>query len=100
MFRNSSHYFFESATLDDLHTFFFWLFISISQSAWADASGDQTDYGEYNLLGDRNFPLPSMYGIFTYIYHILPLETTIHVGKYTIFHGWYGFDGSFNGIGN
>ena len=24
-----------------------------------------------------------MYGIFTYIYHILPLKTTIHVGKYT-----------------
>ena len=28
-------------------------------------------------------------GIYTYIYHILPLKTTIHVGKYTI-HGWYG----------
>ena len=25
-----------------------------------------------------------MYGIFTYIYHILPLKTTIHVGNYTI----------------
>ena len=24
-----------------------------------------------------------MYGIFTYICHILPLKTTIHVGKYT-----------------
>ena len=24
-----------------------------------------------------------MYGIFTYIYHILPLKTTIHVGIYT-----------------
>ena len=24
-----------------------------------------------------------MYGIFTYIYHILPLKTTIHVAKYT-----------------
>ncbi len=23
-----------------------------------------------------------MYGIFAYIYHILPLKTTIHVGKY------------------
>ena len=23
-----------------------------------------------------------MYGIFTYIYHILPLKPTIHVGKY------------------
>ena len=32
-----------------VHTFFFW--ISISQSSWADAQGDQTDYGEYNLLG-------------------------------------------------
>ena len=28
-------------------------------------------------------PLPSMYVIFTYIYDILPLKTTIHVGKYT-----------------
>ena len=25
-----------------------------------------------------------MYGIFTYICHILPLKTTIHVGKYTV----------------
>ena len=24
-----------------------------------------------------------MYGILTHIYHILPLKTTIHVGKYT-----------------
>ena len=30
------------------------------------------------------YPLPSVYGIFTYIYHIFhPLKTTIHVGKYT-----------------
>ena len=29
------------------------------------------------------YPIASMYGIFTYIYHILPLKTTIHVGKYT-----------------
>ena len=36
------------------------------------------------------YPLPSVYGIFTYIYHISPLKTTIHVGKYTI-HGWYGY---------
>ena len=33
--------------------------------------------------GNYIYPLPSMYGIFTYIYHILPLKTTIHVGKYT-----------------
>ena len=25
-----------------------------------------------------------MYGIFTYIYPILPFKTTIHVGKYTV----------------
>ena len=31
-----------------------------------------------------------MYGIFTYIYHILPLKTTIHVSKYTIY-GCYGY---------
>ena len=29
------------------------------------------------------YPIGSMYGIFTYIHHILPLKTTIHVGKYT-----------------
>ena len=29
-------------------------------------------------------PIPSMYGIFTYIYHMFPLKTTIHVGKYKI----------------
>ena len=28
-------------------------------------------------------PIASMYGILTHIYHILPLKTTIHVGKYT-----------------
>ena len=34
-----------------------------------------------------------MYGIFTYIYHVLPLKQTIHVGKYIIIcqsHGSYG----------
>ena len=31
------------------------------------------------------YPIPSMYGIFTYIYH----ENQPNVGKYTI-HGWYG----------
>ena len=30
-------------------------------------------------------PIPSMYGIFTYIYH----KNQPNVGKYTI-HGWYG----------
>jgi len=30
-------------------------------------------------------PVPSMYGIFTYIYH----KNQPNVGKYTI-HGWYG----------
>ena len=32
-------------------------------------------------------PIPSMYGIFTYIYH----KNQPNVGKYTI-HGWYGTD--------
>ena len=32
------------------------------------------------------FPISSMYGIFTYIYHTYQPN----VGKYTI-HGWYGF---------
>ena len=27
------------------------------------------------------YPIASMYGIFTYIYHSFPLKTTIHVGK-------------------
>ena len=34
-------------------------------------------------------PITSMYGIFTYIYHIVPLKKQPNVGKYTI-HGWYG----------
>ena len=33
----------------------------------------------------HSVPIPSMYGIFTYIYH----ENQPNVGKYTI-HGWYG----------
>ena len=33
-----------------------------------------------------NYPIASMYGIFTYIYH----KNQPHVGKYTI-HGWYGY---------
>ena len=32
------------------------------------------------------YPIPSMYGIFTYIYH----KNQPNVGKYTI-HGWYGY---------
>ncbi len=28
-------------------------------------------------------PIASMYGIYTSIYGILPLKTTIHAGKYT-----------------
>ena len=35
------------------------------------------------LFDTKQWPIPSMYGIFTYIYHFLPLTTTIHVGKYT-----------------
>ena len=35
------------------------------------------------LIRGDIFPKQSMYGIFTYIYHILPLKPTIHVGKYT-----------------
>ena len=41
------------------------------------------------MKGWFTIPLPSMYGTFTYIYHILPLKTTFHVGKYTVRpHGW------------
>ena len=32
------------------------------------------------------YPMPSMYGIFTYVYH----KNQPNVGKYTI-HGWYGY---------
>ena len=32
-----------------------------------------------------------MYGIFTYIYHILPLKTTIHVGNHTWMRNGYAF---------
>ena len=32
-----------------------------------------------------SIPIPSMYGIFTYIYH----KNQLNVGKYTM-HGWYG----------
>ena len=35
--------------------------------------------------GRSKVPIPSMYGIFTYIYH----KNQPNVGKYTI-HGWYG----------
>ena len=39
----------------------------------------------------KMFPIASMYGILTYIYHILPLKTTkCRYCKYAI-HGWYGF---------
>ena len=43
-------------------------------------------------------PIASMYGIFSYIYHMLPLKTAIHVGKYTIqfIHGWYGIGSYLN----
>ena len=34
---------------------------------------------------DQLLPIPSMYGIFTYIYH----TNQPNVGKYTM-HGWYG----------
>ena len=44
------HHFFESATFGWFAHFFFCLF-QFPQSTWADALGDQTDYGEYNLLG-------------------------------------------------
>ena len=37
------------------------------------------------------YPIPSMYGIFTYIYHILPLKTTIHVGNHTWMRNGYAF---------
>ena len=39
----------------------------------------------HTLISSNIFwsPKESMYGIFTYIYHILPLKTTIHVGEYT-----------------
>ena len=36
--------------------------------------------------GNHHFSIPSMYGIFTYIYH----KNQPNVGKYTI-HGYYGF---------
>ena len=40
------------------------------------------------FLADLNdMPIPSMYGIFTYIYH----KNQLNVCKYTI-HGWYGID--------
>ena len=43
------------------------------------------------VFGGRNamcqmYPIPSMYVIFTYIYH----KNQPNVGKYTI-HGWYGY---------
>jgi len=47
------------------------------------------EYSTNKKINKVAIPIPSMYGIFTYIYHILPLETTKHVGKYAI-HGWYG----------
>ena len=38
----------------------------------------------FHVGGHLSYPIASMYGIYTYIYHnILPLRTTIHVGKYT-----------------
>ena len=37
---------------------------------------------------DILYPIPSMYGIFTYIYQ---KKTQPNVGKYTL-HGWYGYD--------
>ena len=41
----------------------------------------------FNSLFNRDpyNPIPSMYGIFTYIW----LNFMVNVGKYTI-HGWYG----------
>ena len=50
------------------------------------------------LRTGQAIPIPSMYGIlcififFTYIYHVLPLKTTIHVGNYYQSHGWYGIE--------
>ena len=40
-------------------------------------------FGSFAKVGLGDIPIGSMYGIFTYICHILPLKTTIHVGKYT-----------------
>ena len=39
-----------------------------------------------NHEGPESFPIPSMHGIFTYIWLIF----MVNVGKYTI-RGWYGF---------
>ena len=41
--------------------------------------------GTHGCIHPSTSPVPSMYGIFTYIYH----KNQLNVGKYTI-HGWYG----------
>ena len=51
----------------------------------------QGESREKNILRFRFFliygiPIPSMYGIFTYIWLFL-MENMVNVGKYTI-HGW------------
>ena len=52
------------------------------ESTWAMTK----NYGLFRgFVGDL-YPIPSMYGIFTYIWLIF----MVNVGKYTI-HGWYGY---------
>ena len=42
--------------------------------------------GGWHQLDNLSYPIGSMYGIFTYIYH----KNQPKEGKYTI-HGWYGY---------
>ena len=49
-------------------------------------SGAGTNVSETSSSNSAGFPIESMYGIFTYIYH----KNQPNVGKYTI-HGSYGF---------
>ena len=43
-------------------------------------------YGKFFIHPNGSYPIPSMYGIFTYIWH----RFMVNVGKYAI-HGSYGF---------
>ena len=50
----------------------------VSACTWQVHDGGQ--------VGSRSLPIPSMYGILTYIYH----RNQPNVGIYNTIHGWYG----------